>query len=81
MFDWFDVLLVVIVGAIMLGTIRLAWEQGLDEGWRQAGAELDHWTTLGSPDTLPESEPALRGTLPQYRMTADPPAQPPYEQL
>lgn len=69
MFDGFDVLLVVIVGAIMLGTIRLAWEQGLDEGWRQAGAELDHWTTLGSPDTLVESAPA------------DPPAQPPYEQL
>ena len=71
MFDWFDVLLVVIVGAIMLGTIRLAWEQGLDEGWRQAGAELDRlsahlWSEHGVVvDKVP----------------ADPPAQPPYEQL
>jgi len=78
MFDGFDVLLVVIVGAIMLGTIRLAWEQGLDEGWRQAGAELDRRSI--TCDSGAEKVEAVTGKV-VSTVPAPESAQPPYEAL
>ena len=40
---WLDVLFVITIATIILASMRIAYEQGVDAGWMEAGRWADAW--------------------------------------